>query len=590
MTVDIHSRTEQAVDLVHGHFKTHAAEKLGYELLVEGGGYHSSVRQTESLCAAVETHSGRTVRAAAGRDTELVEAVSDSAESRSRTSRNARTSHALAADNAGELLIAELSDELLHAARAAGNVRQTEAHISCVGYLLRQTEKPPCLLVDSVHRNGLHYKLEAVLALLRTEAFKLLDRSESLLALAELDRIRKAYNSRSIVDIARHEEAVSALLKDVAIPVTRHSGIVIRCELAEVGSQDKGLLLIRSEVAGLLKAAEYLYRLTEPALRVTEPEHNDLFAAIAAGILHFNIYADARAVYVRGLRGDLECCVGKTETERITHLFRRERIEIPVADVDILGVEILLLVTEVLMRGIILDAVSDSIRELAAGTYLSGQDISRADAAGHTSLPHVKERIRLAALDKLEVDKTADVKQYNYFFERRPHLCEHILFLVREQERARLELGVHFLAGSSADDDYGCIALFSRLCNDIIAEGHLLLRPRFSAPAASEVHGILIVPLAVYVKQLLIERDTGFAEPVSDAGHLRHVDHAARASTALVVMELYASENRYYAVAFQRESLVIVAEHYDSLGSSVSSRAEVFIPVKNFIHRIVLAS
>ena len=128
--MDIHAGAEDIIYVVAPHLEREEFEQLGIEVLVKGRCKTCAVRKRESLLSAVESHSRRTVVAADCGDAVTHELLGYASESGRRTCSNSRAAHSLTSYDETEILVRELSNELIHRIPAVLNVRKLDALIA----------------------------------------------------------------------------------------------------------------------------------------------------------------------------------------------------------------------------------------------------------------------------------------------------------------------------------------------------------------------------------------------------------------------------------------------------------------------------
>ena len=181
MTVDVHSRAEQAVHLVRGYLKPRKREQLVYQLLIESRCYHRAVRQAERFCAAVKTHSGRTVRCAAARYAEVYKAFRYTRKRRCRAGSYLRAAHTLSAYYAGKVIVGKLRDKLIKRILAALYVGKLYSLVAGLRYLCGKILSYQLIRVKLAERNGFCTLFISVTVRYRENAVKRSMRREHLL-------------------------------------------------------------------------------------------------------------------------------------------------------------------------------------------------------------------------------------------------------------------------------------------------------------------------------------------------------------------------------------------------------------------------
>src|SRR5699024_2625039 len=84
------------------------------QLLVKGTSNRRSVRQGKCFGSAVHSNAGRSVRAARGGDSEVFQALCQSAERGGCTGRHLRAAHSLSAEQTDEILVRKLRHKRVH--------------------------------------------------------------------------------------------------------------------------------------------------------------------------------------------------------------------------------------------------------------------------------------------------------------------------------------------------------------------------------------------------------------------------------------------------------------------------------------------
>ena len=143
-------------------------------------------------------------------------------------------------------------------------------------------------------------------------------------------------------------------------------------------------------------------------------------------------------------------------------------------------------------------------------------------------------------------------------------------------------------SGSTPDDHDRCIRLSGCLRRQFFIYGHLLLIPGFHGPAFSHIKGMLLQPLTVHLLQRFIYLNAYvFFQAVDDIRDIRSIDHAAGACSALVMLKLRSSEDRYPLPFLQRQHTVFISKQYASLCCHSSCQFRIFLIIQGIFHTFV---
>ena len=156
MTVNIHSRSQKTIDLVCNHFKTGQGKEFCEKCPIKGTRHHCAVWQTECFGAAVKTHTGRTIIAAATRNAKGFQFLGNTAECGSGTGSYPWAVHSLSADHAGEIIIGHLCNKFFHGVGAFSDITEADFTITGKRYFLRKIFKTAFCLIYLRKRNRFH--------------------------------------------------------------------------------------------------------------------------------------------------------------------------------------------------------------------------------------------------------------------------------------------------------------------------------------------------------------------------------------------------------------------------------------------------
>ena len=317
--------------------------------------------------------------------------------------------------------------------------------------------------------------------------------------------------------------------------------------------------LLRLDLAGLFEAHKDAGGLAQLALGGFHVELDDAGAAAGAFIFHGNKAGHFAVLPLDALRGDGEIRIAEAVAEGIEDLFRREGLEIPVADVDVLLLDVPLEGPEVGRGGIIADALCDGVGQVAVRVHVAAQNVHDAPAAFLTALPDVGDGGGIILLHPGHVDDIADVEEHNGLSEGACDGLQHLLLVLREPPAARGVLVVLVLAGGAADEDDGGVGCLGGVAGDLVRDGHFSLEPGLAGPALAGIEGVVLDPGVVEALKAALQPESlvllqGFLHAHDIAG----VDHAARAGAALVVVVLAATEEGDGGAGCEGQGIVVI--------------------------------
>ena len=97
---------------------------------------------------------------------------------------------------------------------------------------------------------------------------------------------------------------------------------------------------------------------------------------------------------------DVEGRIGQAISEGIQDPVPGDGFKVPVADIDVLFIDISTAGPEILRRRIITQTLRDRICKMAGRSDTSRQNVHNAQAADHASLPDIQNRVRICQGDK----------------------------------------------------------------------------------------------------------------------------------------------------------------------------------------------
>ena len=142
----------------------------------------------------------------------------------------------------------------------------------------------------------------------------------------------------------------------------------------------------------LSKSNQYLFCLAQLSLGCAAPEHHHFTTRAASGIGHTGSYGVYILCLLKTHSLAFEAGIGKAKTKGIQDLIFGEGFKIAVTYKDIFCVAVELLTAEIGAAGVILVALCNGVRQLAAGIYFTRQHICHRIAAFHTALPGDQNR------------------------------------------------------------------------------------------------------------------------------------------------------------------------------------------------------
>ena len=310
-----------------------------------------------------------------------------------------------------------------------------------------------------------------------------------LLQLADNAELRYGHTAaqRGAAHIGAGVNAVFARLKHPGGLMSGHASVVVACERGEREGERERFRFAGSERARFAEGGEH------------------------AGIFRRHPYADRVALRFCSHLREREACVAQTEAERELDRFRGKRLEVAVANVNVLGVAVEVLAEKIPGARVILVALCDGIRQLAAGVDFSGEHVRRGVAALHAALPHEKSRADRVLVKPRQIHHAARVNDNGHAGEGGRYLREERFFLLCQVIAAGFERILARFACRPPDDDQGGSAARGRLVHGGICERHLLKVPRPRRPL-SHVGRVLRAPVGVDGGERLVDPHPGGAQ------------------------------------------------------------------------------
>ena len=122
------------------------------------------------------------------------------------------------------------------------------------------------------------------------------------------------------------------------------------------------------------------------------------------------------------------------------------------------------------------------------------------------------------------------------------------------------------------------------MLNELVGKRHLLLEPGLIAPADPVVIGVLFKPLAVGLIDLLIQLiEPVLCQRLGEVDDMIHIDHAARARAALIIIVQSAPEERDLPAFCEGESTVFIFQKDTALRRDARRQGRKTLIVKNQI-------
>ena len=237
--------------------------------------------------------------------------------------------------------------------------------------------------------------------------------------------------------------------------------------------------------------------------------------------------------------------VGQSKPERIAHPVFCKSLKIAVADVDILGVEVLLSRTEI-PAGWIIGVIKGDCISQSSGRREAAKDVGGAAAALHAALPYIEDGRRLVVVNPAHIHDISDIQYDDSAGESGTYYFQHFPFCLCQIVAALLQCVVTVFAGGASENDQRQIRMCCGICHKCIRKRHLFLTPRFGSPAVSAVERVLLCPAPVFGQHRLIDLNfLMLPQPVQNRMDVRDIYHASGACAALVVVQLNAAKDRY---------------------------------------------
>ena len=303
---------------------------------------------------------------------------------------------------------------------------------------------------------------------------------------------------------------VFPFLENVCGSVARDSAVVEGSESVFVECKFAYFPFSGAKLRSFTESDEVHKRFTEPALRGTAIDLNDLFTRNVTGILYARFNGDFTVLIFKAARFDFERSITQTEAERIKDFLGREGLEITVSDVNILGVVIEFPVAEIGGRRIIGVISRDGHRKLSGRRAHAVKDVRNGGARSFAELPHVHDRGKFVAvlLRPRHVYHIAAVHQDHGMPEYRSHRVEHIFFRLRKIIAPFLQDVLAVFARGSAYHDHRGIGGFTRLRHKFRSKRHFveIVRPVSPVSVIRFVSGKR-EPVGVRLLQRLVNLD-----------------------------------------------------------------------------------
>ena len=163
-----------------------------------------------------------------------------------------------------------------------------------------------------------------------------------------------------------------------------------------------------------------------------------------------------------------KACIRKTKAEGIHNLVFGCSLEISVANINILNIIIVLLITEVFMSRMVLKIIYNGVGKLTARSHPSCQKVNNAMSAFTSALPYIHNRRGIIFTNEVHINNIANIEKHNCLIKDGTHLGEHVLFLIGKIVTA-LGLGIiPVFTGTSAYDYYCCITFIDGVLNNFV--------------------------------------------------------------------------------------------------------------------------
>ena len=516
IAVNIDAGSEQCIDVVAVQLHTFKSEKLFYKRKIEGARKQRTIRKAESGRAAVHTDSGRTVRAAAGRDAEVLQALCDAAKCSSGSRSDLWTAHAFAVYDMLQVLICKLCKKMGIVCVSILYIGKPYAGIAGIRQTIR---KGCCALVHRIDRACRGRDVRDPVRMVGSETGrssirqcgnrlhtrKFLYRSHAFCQCFGYKRFgnEKASGRCRASHIASGIQCISTGFKHETGLVTGGSAVIIGGKCGLWYGKLERFCAPGLQCPGLCKGTEHAGWFSEQPLWRFGIDLNDFFSGSGTDICDDG--GDRQMIRSFGHR--ILCRkgrVGQSKPERIAHPVFCKSLKITVADVDILGVEVLLSRTEILAGRIIRVIKGDGIRQ-PSGRRETAKDVSSAAAALHAALPYIENGRRLIVVNPAHIHDISDIQYDGSAGEGGAYHFQHFPFCLCQIVAALLRGVVTVFAGGTSEDDQRQIRMCRGICHKCIRKRHFLLTPRFGSPAVSAIERVLLCPALVFGQHRLID-------------------------------------------------------------------------------------
>ena len=235
--------------------------------------------------------------------------------------------------------------------------------------------------------------------------------------------------------------------------------VIIRCKLCQLCFQNQFFTLSGFQVFGFCISNQLAQRLAQFALGCLHIDLYGLSARYTADICHLLDGSDFGTPYCQSHGFGLEPGIRQAKSKGIFYFISGKGLKITIADINILGIEILYRISEILRGRIILNIYRNSIAEFTAGIYFSRQDICGSSATLLATLPYIEHSLGLIAVHPLHIHDIAYIQHDNGLFKGMADIPQD-LFLCRSQQVTSFRGTVVLVfSGRTSDNHNGQIRL-----------------------------------------------------------------------------------------------------------------------------------
>ena len=568
VAVDVHAGAQEHIAALHHHLTAVGLVEALHQLGVPSAGQGRAAGQQGAV--VLQPDAGGAVGGGGRGHAQGPQALGDAAQHAGVAQGAQRAAHDIVAVAQGlQVLGGELGHKVLHRGQAIGHVLELDALVPGEGNLLGH------ILHNAVLQGagGLGHRLVSHLAVLVDHALKGHHRGADLFQLGEHPQLRHSDGALLLggADIGAHIHGVVAGLQHPGVLVAGGAGVVIAGQVVHRELLIQHLAFPGLEQLGLFIGAQHPGSFAQNALGRGAVHLHHFLAGVAAGVLHGGFHPDGVAAQLHLDILQSEGSVGQAKAKGELDLVLGEGLEVAVAHVNVLGVDVGVVAQEVGGAGMVLIAVGDGVGELAAGSHGAGEHIGHSVSALHAALPHHQRGGDGILLQPGQVHDAAGIDEHHGLCEGACHLGEQLPLRLGEVIAAGLQGVLPVLAGGAADDHHGGLAAAGGRLHLAVLQGHLL---KIAGPVAPEAHKglVFLAPLGVGLGQLLVHLDAGVPQALHQVDGIGRVHVAAGAVAHVEVIQLHPSKHSHGGILLQGQGATLVFQQHNALGGRLTAQ------------------